>query len=55
MCCAMLSHSVVSDSETPWSVACQAPLSMRILQAGILEWVSMPSSRSSVYMLLQNS
>ena len=22
------SHSVVSDSATPWAVACQAPLSM---------------------------
>ena len=28
MCCAVLSHSVVSDSATPWTVACQAPLSM---------------------------
>ena len=26
--CAVLSHSVVSDSATPWTVACQAPLSM---------------------------
>ena len=24
----------------PWTVACQAPLSMGILQAGILEWVT---------------
>ena len=24
---------------TPWTVACQAPLSMGILQAKILEWV----------------
>ena len=24
----MLSHSVVSDSASPWAVACQAPLSM---------------------------
>ena len=30
---------------TPWSVAHQAPLSMGILQARILEWVAMPSSR----------
>ena len=30
---------------TPWTVALQAPLSMVILQARILEWVSMPSSR----------
>ena len=29
---------------TPWTVVCQAPLSMRILQA-ILEWVAMPFSR----------
>ena len=32
---------------TPWTVACQAPLSMRILQARIVEWVAMPSSRGS--------
>ena len=31
----------------PWTVACQAPLSMGILQARILEWVAMPSSRGS--------
>ena len=47
MCCAMLSRSVVSDSETPWSVAHQAPLSMGILQAGILEWVVTSFSRGS--------
>ena len=29
---------------TPWTVAHQAPLSMGILQARILEWVVMPSS-----------
>ena len=28
----------------PWTVAHQAPLSMEILQARILEWVAMPSS-----------
>ena len=27
-CMHMLSHSVVSNSVTPWTVACQAPLSM---------------------------
>ena len=32
---------------TPWTVAPQAPLSMGILQARILEWVAMPSSRES--------
>ena len=31
----------------PWTVARQAPLSMGILQATILEWVAMPSSRGS--------
>ena len=48
-CCeAMLSHSVMSDSsQTPWTVAHQAPLSIGILQARILEWVAMPSSKGS--------
>ena len=32
---------------TPWTVARRAPLSMEILQARILEWVAMPSSRGS--------
>ena len=32
---------------TPWSVACQAPLSMGFSEARILEWVAMPSSRGS--------
>ena len=32
---------------TPWTVACQAPLFMGILQAGILEWVAISSSRGS--------
>ena len=44
---AMLSHPVMSDSATPWTVALQDPLFMGILQAIILEWVTMPSSRSS--------
>ena len=30
-----------------WAIAHQAPLSMGILQARILEWVAMPSSRGS--------
>ena len=30
-----------------WTVACQAPLPMGILQVRILEWVAMPSSRAS--------
>ena len=32
---------------TPWTAACQAPLSMVILQARILEWVAMSSFRGS--------
>ena len=31
----------------PWTVAHQAPISMGIFQARILEWVAMPSSRGS--------
>ena len=46
MCC-VLSRSVVSDSLRPHGVQAQAPLSMQILQARILEWVAMPSSRGS--------
>ena len=38
----VLSH--VQLSETPWTVAHQAPLSMGILQARILELVAMPFS-----------
>ena len=37
-----VSHSVVSDFMTPWTVACQAPLSMGFSQARILEWVAIP-------------
>ena len=32
---------------TPWTAAHQSPLSLRILQARILEWVAMPSSGGS--------
>ena len=32
---------------TPWTVAYQVPLSVGILQARILEWVAMLSSRRS--------
>ena len=43
-----LSHSVMSDSlQPPWAVAHQASLPVGILQARILEWVAMPSSRGS--------
>ena len=40
-----LSH--VQIFVTPGTATCQAPLSMGILQARILEWVAMPSSRGS--------
>ena len=44
----LLSHfSRVQLFMTPWTVALRAPLSMGILQARILEWVAMPSSRGS--------
>ena len=44
-CCAVRSCSVMSNSWTPWTM--EAPLSVEILQARILKWVSMPSSRRS--------
>ena len=50
----VLSHSVVSDSldkksglYRPWTIACQASLSIGIVQARILEWVAIPFSRGS--------
>ena len=46
LCCAE-SLSRVRLFVTPWTVAHQAPLSMGILQARILEWIAMPSSRGS--------
>ena len=45
--CAVFTCSVMSDSATLWTVARQAPLFMGILQARILEWVAMASSRGS--------
>ena len=39
--------SHVQLSATLWTVLLQPPLSLRILQAGIIEWVTMPSSRRS--------
>ena len=44
LCCAK-SLSRVQLFVTPWTVTHQAPLSMGILQARILEWVAMPSCR----------
>ena len=52
LCCSVLSHSVMSDSATPWIVAYQPPLSMGSLaQARTLEWVVMLSSKwnSTIY------
>ena len=43
----MLSFSVMYDFVIPWTIAHQAPLSMEILQARILEWVAYPFSRRS--------
>ena len=45
----VLSYSVIHVwlSVTPWTVACQVPLSIGILQARIGEGVAMPSSKES--------
>ena len=44
----LLSHfSCVQLCMTPWTITCWALLSMKILQARILEWVAMPSFRGS--------
>ena len=43
--CSVISHAQLFV--TPWTVAHQAPLSTEILQARILEWVAIPSSRGS--------
>ena len=45
--CSAQSLSCVRLFATSWTRAHQAPLSMGILQAKILEWVSIPSSRGS--------
>jgi len=47
LCCAWLLSQSCPTLETSWTVAPQAPLFMRILQARILEWVDFPSSRGS--------
>ena len=43
--CSVLSH--IQLFVTPWSVAHQAPLSMGIFQARILEWVAISFSRGA--------
>ena len=45
--CVVIHVSHVWPFATLWIIACQGPLSMGILQAWILEWVSTPSSRAS--------
>ena len=40
--CVLSRFSCVRLCATLWTIASQAPLSMRILQARILEWVAMP-------------
>ena len=47
LCAVLKSLSHIQLSVTPWTVAHQAPLSMGVLQARILEWVTMPSFRGS--------
>ena len=39
VCVCVVNHSVVSDSVTLWTAAHQPPLSVRILQIRILEWI----------------
>ena len=45
--CVLSCFSCVWLFATLWTVACQGPLSIWILQARILEWVAMSSSRGS--------
>ena len=45
--CFSISLSCVQLLATPWTIARQAPLSMGILQARILEWIAMPSCKGS--------
>ena len=45
VCVCILSHSLVSDSETPWTVACQAPLSMGFSRQEYWSGLPFPSPR----------
>ena len=45
--CSIKSRQSCPTLWPPWTIAHQAPLSMGILQAKVLEWVAMPSSRGS--------
>ena len=49
MCCWAYLLSCVQLFVTPWTVAHQAPLSMGILQASILEWVAISFPRGSFW------
>ena len=40
----MLSFSVMSDSTTPWTVACKAPLSMEFFRKEYWSWLSFPAA-----------
>ena len=42
-----VSHTVMSESPTPWTSACPAPLCHGILQARVLGWVAISFSRGS--------
>ena len=46
-CAQLISH--VQLFATPWTVAHQAPLSIGILQARILEWVAIPSFKGWIF------
>ena len=39
----MLSHSAMCDSVTPWTIACQAPLSMEFSRQEYWSGLSFPS------------
>ena len=46
----LLSHVCDPMCVTPWTVACQAPLSMGLSRQEILEWVAIfPIRRSSLH------
>ena len=53
LCCLSILHMCSASSltvqlfTTPWTIAHQAPLFVGILQARILKWVAIPSSRGS--------
>ena len=47
--CMLSPFSRVQLFVTPWTVACQSPLSMGILQARILEWGAISYSRGSLH------